>query len=77
MSPGNPPSFGAPKPTGGDRLGGMQQLRPGAVSAAASPRSDASGCSLGARLPPLSADSPPSPASRLQHAGSHRPLPTS
>lgn len=42
---------------------------------AAPPGSDASGCSLGARLPPLSADSPPSPASRLQHASFRRPLP--
>lgn len=39
------------------------------------PGLDASGCSLSARLPLLSADSPPSPASRLQLASSRRPLP--
>lgn len=37
---------------------------------AAPPGLDASGCSLCAHLPLLSADSPPSPASRLQHTSS-------
>lgn len=80
-SPGNPPSSAVLALAGGHRLGGMQWLRPGAVSAAASPRS-ATGVGrewvFARRAPPsaqLSADSPPSPASRLQHASSRRPLP--